>query len=153
MLGVVSRAPARGREVAQQSPAAPERRLRVLVAEDNVVNQKLAAALITRGHDPVVASNGREAVEIWASDAGDVIDVIFMDVQMPEMDGFQATAKIRDAERAKGTHVPIIAMTAHAMSGDRERCLEAGMDDYVTKPISFKEVDRILQQVAQARAA
>ena len=69
------------------------------------------------------------------------------------MDGFQATALIREAERSRGAHVRIIAMTAHAMTGDRDRCLEAGMDDYVTKPISFKEVDRILQQVVQALAA
>ena len=121
------------------------------MAEDNVVNQKLAAALIARrGHDPVVVSNGQEAVSAWTNEP---VDVIFMDVQMPEMDGFQATALIREAERSRGTHVPIVAMTAHAMTGDRDRCLEAGMDDYVTKPISFKEVDRILQQVVQALAA
>jgi signal transduction histidine kinase/CheY-like chemotaxis protein len=153
MLGVVSREAAAlaVREPAQPAAAAPARRLQVLVAEDNVVNQKLAAALITRrGHDPVVVSNGREAVDAWTKGS---VDVIFMDVQMPEMDGFQATALIREEERRRGTHVPIVAMTAHAMTGDREKCLEAGMDDYVTKPISFKEVDRILQQVAQDRAA
>jgi CheY-like chemotaxis protein len=76
-----------------------------------------------------------------------------MDVQMPELDGFEATAAIREAERKRGTHIPIVAMTAHAMSGDRERCLEGGMDDYLTKPISIKEVDRVLQQLSQARAA
>ena len=123
----------------------------MLVAEDNVVNQKLVAALIARrGHEALVVANGREAVDAWRRDAP---DAIFMDVQMPEMDGFQATGIIRDAERDSGAHIPIIAMTAHAMSGDRERCLEAGMDDYVTKPISFKEVDRVLQEIGQGRAA
>ncbi|MEO7275745.1 MAG: response regulator [Vicinamibacterales bacterium] len=153
MLGVVSRPMA----IAQPEPptppvvAAPARRLRVLVAEDNIVNQRIATALVARrGHDPVVASNGREAVTTWTNEP---VDVIFMDVQMPEMDGLQATALIREAERSRGTHVPIVAMTAHAMSGDRERCLESGMDDYVTKPISFKDVDRILQQIAMAHAA
>ena len=138
--------------VAPVQTATPgSQRLRILVAEDNAVNQKLAAALLTRrGHDPVIVSNGREAVEAWEREA---FDAIFMDVQMPELDGFEATAAIREAERKTGTHIPIVAMTAHAMSGDRERCLEGGMDDYLTKPISIKEVDRVLQQLSQARAA
>jgi CheY-like chemotaxis protein len=123
----------------------------VLVAEDNIVNQKLAAALlIRRGHDPLVVSNGLEAVEAWRHEE---IDAIFMDVQMPGMDGFEATALIREAERATGAHVVIVAMTAHAMGGDRERCLEAGMDDYVTKPIAFAEVDRVLERIVYDRAA
>jgi signal transduction histidine kinase/CheY-like chemotaxis protein len=127
------------------------RRLRILVAEDNAVNQKLASALLSRrGHDPVIVSNGREAIETWQREA---FDAIFMDVQMPVMDGFEATAAIRQAEQKTGTHIPIVAMTAHAMSGDRERCLDGGMDDYLTKPIAIKEVDRVLQQLAQARAA
>ena len=131
--------------------AAPARRLRLLVAEDNIVNQRLAAALLSRrGHDPVVVSNGREAIEAWRRKT---FDAIFMDVQMPELDGFEATAAIREAEGQTGGHVPIIAMTAHAMSGDRERCLAGGMDDYLTKPISIKEVDRVLSELAQARAA
>jgi len=131
--------------------AETRRRLRVLVAEDNIVNQRLAAAFITRrGHDAVVVSNGREAVDTWTREA---VDGIFMDVQMPEMDGFEATSRIRDLERGRATHVPIVAMTAHAMSGDRDRCLEAGMDDYVTKPISLREIDRVLQVLMQQRAA
>ncbi|HXE79641.1 MAG TPA: response regulator [Vicinamibacterales bacterium] len=142
----------------QSQPAKPEERpvhagpgLRVLIAEDNVVNQKLTAALLTRrGHQPVVVPNGREAVEAWKAGG---FDAIFMDVQMPEMDGFEATQAIRSAERETGAHITIIAMTAHAMTGDRERCLEAGMDDYITKPISIKEVDRVLLQLVQARAA
>ncbi|HEY8550913.1 MAG TPA: response regulator, partial [Vicinamibacterales bacterium] len=125
-------------------------RLRVLVVEDNVVNQKLAAALLRRrGHRPVLASNGREAVEVWRREP---IDAIFMDIQMPELDGFEATALIRAAESDSGRRVPIVAMTAHAMVGDRERCLAAGMDDYVTKPVSLKEVDRVLERVVSERA-
>ena len=131
-------------------PAHPEAALRVLVAEDNVVNQRLAAALLARrGHDPVVVANGRLAVEAWQREA---FDAILMDIQMPEMDGFEATQAIRSEERTSGAHITIVAMTAHAMAGDRERCLAAGMDDYITKPISIKEVDRVLQQLARSRA-
>ena len=136
---------------APQARPTPIRKLRLLVAEDNVVNQRLAAALLTRrGHDPVVVSNGSEAVDAWKREK---FDAIFMDVQMPEMDGFEATTAIRQAEQETGGHIAIIAMTAHAMSGDRERCLKGGMDDYITKPISIKEVDRVLQQLAEKRAA
>jgi len=128
---------------------APLVRLRVLVAEDNIVNQKIIAALLARrGQDTVLVANGREAIGAWSREP---FDAIFMDVQMPEMDGFEATAVIRAAERGTGKHIPIIAMTAHAMSGDRKRCLGAGMDDYVAKPISVKEIDRILVQVAHSR--
>jgi signal transduction histidine kinase/DNA-binding response OmpR family regulator len=119
--------------------------LRVLVAEDNVVNQKIAEALLRRRkHTATVVSNGREAIEAWKTGQ---FNLVFMDVQMPEMDGFEATAAIRTAERETGRgHTRIIAMTAHAMSGDRERCLEAGMDDYLTKPISLAEIDRVLEE-------
>jgi two-component system sensor histidine kinase/response regulator len=124
-------------------------RLRILVAEDNMVNQHLAAALLAkRGQDSVIVSNGREAVDAWTSGS---FDAIFMDVQMPEMDGFEATATIRGAERGTNRRIPIVAMTAHAMTGDRERCLAAGMDDYVTKPISIKEIDRVLQDLIRHR--
>ena len=117
----------------------------MLVAEDNIVNQKIIAALLARrGQNTVLVANGREAIDAWRREP---FDAIFMDVQMPEMDGFEATAAIRAAERGTGAHIPIVAMTAHAMSGDRERCLAAGMDDYVAKPISVKELDRILLQV------
>jgi two-component system sensor histidine kinase/response regulator len=130
---------------------APIEPLRLLVAEDNPVNQKLAMALLKRrGHLPTAVDNGGEALEAWKRER---FDAIFMDVQMPEMDGFEATAAIRAAERETGGHVPIVAMTAHAMQGDRERCLDAGMDDYLTKPISIREVDRVLQQLAARRAA
>jgi signal transduction histidine kinase/DNA-binding response OmpR family regulator len=106
---------------------------RILLAEDNVVNQRVARAILERaGHTVVVASTGESAVSTWHQQP---FDVILMDVQMPDIDGFQATALIREKEKVSGTHTPIIAMTAHAMSGDRERCLDAGMDDYISKPI------------------
>jgi signal transduction histidine kinase/CheY-like chemotaxis protein len=138
-----------GAEAEPVVDAAPPNGLRVLVAEDNIVNQKIIGALLARrGQNTVLVSNGREAIEAWRREP---FDAIFMDVQMPEMDGFDATAAIRDAERSTDTHIAIVAMTAHAMSGDRERCLAAGMDDYVAKPLSVKEVDRILVAVAQSR--
>jgi CheY-like chemotaxis protein len=105
----------------------------VLVAEDNVVNQRVAVGLLTRrGHHVTVANNGREAVAALESRS---FDVVLMDVQMPEMGGFEATARIRAREREAGGHIRIVAMTAHAMTGDRERCLTAGMDAYLSKPI------------------
>jgi CheY-like chemotaxis protein len=120
----------------------------MLVAEDNIVNQKIIAALLARrGQTTVLVSNGRDAIDAWRRES---FDAIFMDVQMPEMDGFEATAVIRAAERGTDTHISIVAMTAHAMSGDRERCLAAGMDDYVAKPISVTEIDRVLVQLAQS---
>ncbi len=111
----------------------PTGRLRILVAEDNSVNQKLAVRLLEkRGHRVEVASNGREA--LLALDKKSY-DLILMDLQMPEMGGLEATAHIREKEKKCGGHIPIVAMTAHAMKGDRERCLEAGMDGYVSKPV------------------
>ncbi len=111
----------------------PLGRLRVLLAEDNVINQKLAVGVLSRfGHAVTVVNDGAEAIEALENAA---FDVVLMDVQMPVMDGFAATQAIRKKEAETGTHIPIIAMTAHAMKGDRERCLEAGMDEYVAKPI------------------
>lgn len=107
--------------------------LRVLLAEDSVVNQKLALALLKKwGHTGIVAANGKEAVKLTGQSK---FDVVLMDVQMPEMDGLEATRRIRKSEAGTGRHLPIIAMTAHAMKGDRELCLESGMDDYVSKPV------------------
>ena len=123
-----------------ETPALVESRgpLRVLLAEDNLVNQKLAVRLLEKeGHSVVVTGNGREALA--ALDEGD-FDAVLMDVQMPEMSGFEATAVIREREKKTGKHQLIIALTAHAMKGDRERCLEAGMDNYLAKPIQSNEL-------------
>jgi CheY-like chemotaxis protein len=119
--------------VSPAPPAVVSRSLRVLLAEDNAVNQKLAVRLLEKkGHSVFVAGDGLQAVEAHARET---FDLILMDVQMPEMGGYEATAQIRQREHATGERVPIIALTAHALTGDRERCLEAGMDDYLTKPI------------------
>ena len=131
------------------------RSLRILVAEDNVMNQKLVRTLFEERKDSVVvASNGREAVQRSGEQR---FDIILMDVQMPEMSGIEATAAIRERERSTGGHIPIVAMTAHAMSGDRERCLEAGMDAYVSKPLRpdelFSAVDGVLGSRPAAPAA
>ena len=112
--------------------------LRVLLAEDNAVNQRLAVRLLEKwGHTVVVAGNGRKAIETWEQEP---FNLILMDVQMPEMSGLEATAVIRERERFAGARIPIIAMTAHAMEGDREKCLAAGMDHYVTKPIDQRKL-------------
>jgi PAS domain S-box-containing protein len=120
---------------------------RILLVEDSVVNQKLAVALLGRaGHTITVADNGRIAVDRLKTDA---FDIVLMDVQMPVMDGLEATAAIRARERQTGGHVPIIAMTAHAMKGDREQCLAAGMDGYVAKPIRSEELLAALEEFAK----
>jgi CheY-like chemotaxis protein len=109
------------------------RQLRVLLAEDNPVNRTLALRLLGKlGHQVEVANNGEEALGLHARGK---FDIILMDVQMPVMGGFEATARIREREAAGCPHTPIVAMTAHAMKGDRERCLEAGMDGYLSKPV------------------
>jgi CheY-like chemotaxis protein len=120
-------------------PASPSvTPLTILLAEDNPVNQRLATRLLQkRGHTVVVAADGVEAVAAFERQ---VFDAVLMDVQMPEMDGFEATAAIRARERLTGTRILIVAFTSHAMRGDRERCLEAGMDDYVSKPIKPDEL-------------
>jgi two-component system, sensor histidine kinase and response regulator len=121
------------------------RRLRVLLAEDNHVNQKLAEKLLDkRGYSVAVAGNGREALDLLGRE---VFDVVLMDVQMPEMDGLEATAAIRQRENRDGGHVPIVAMTAHAMKGDEERCIHAGMDAYIAKPIRPEELFEAIETV------
>jgi signal transduction histidine kinase/ligand-binding sensor domain-containing protein/DNA-binding response OmpR family regulator len=141
--------PKRDREptrVARQIRFAPQHRLRILLAEDNGVNQRVARTLLEKcGHQVAVTANGREALA--ALDKGE-FDVVLMDIQMPEMDGFEATAAIRSKERNIGKHLPIIAMTAHAMTGDRERCLGAGMDGYIAKPIHPAELVQTLSNLA-----
>jgi PAS domain S-box-containing protein len=131
------------------SVSAPHRRaLRVLLAEDNPVNQKLAVRLLEKqGHAVVLASNGCEAVDMVQRQP---FDLVLMDVQMPEMDGFEATAAIRAREKDTGRHIPILAMTAYAMKGDRERCLAAGMDAYVSKPIQPRELWQTIDQLVPA---
>ena len=127
----------------------PGRSLRILLAEDNAVNQRLASRMLEkRGHRVAVCCNGKEAVDSFANE---VFDLILMDVQMPEMDGFEATAAIRKAEIRTGRHIPIVALTAHAMKGDRERCLAAGMDAYLAKPIRPEELDEVLDHYINRR--
>jgi CheY-like chemotaxis protein len=122
----------------------PGSRLRILLAEDNPVNQRLAVRLLEkRGHRVIVASNGQEAVAALQTA---VVDLVLMDVQMPIMDGFEATAAIREKEAGGSRHLPIVALTAHAMKGDRERCLSAGMDGYLPKPIRAEELDELLER-------
>jgi CheY-like chemotaxis protein len=129
----------------------PARNLRILLAEDNAVNQRLACRMLEkRGHRVVVACSGREAVEAYGKDP---FDLLLMDVQMPEMDGFEATAEIRRIEAGGPSRIPIVALTAHAMKGDRERCLAAGMDGYLAKPIRPEELDELLEHYISAPAA
>jgi two-component system, sensor histidine kinase and response regulator len=143
-LGKVLRtpAPATAREL---------RTLAVLLAEDNSVNQKLATRLLEKmGHRVSLAVNGADAVRAHA--AGQ-FDLILMDVQMPEMNGFEATARIREREKITGEHVPIVALTAHAIQGDRERCLAAGMDDYLSKPLNASALAGKLESLSRQRVA
>jgi two-component system sensor histidine kinase/response regulator len=148
VLGAIETADEHAPAVEEKSRSLPP--LRVLLAEDSLVNQKLVVGLLARhGHQVQVVSNGLQAVEA----ARDVkFDVVLMDVQMPEMDGLEATRSIRAAERKTGRRLPIMAMTAHAMAGDRERCLAAGMDDYIAKPIRaeqlFDKLARLLEHDA-----
>jgi CheY-like chemotaxis protein len=123
--------------------------MHILLAEDNAVNQKLATRLLERcGHFVTVANNGRQAVDAHACIR---FDLILMDVQMPELDGLEAAQIIRSHEAATGHHTPIIALTAHAMPGDRERCVRAGMDDYLTKPIERQDLFEKIAALAHAR--
>jgi PAS domain S-box-containing protein len=129
----------------EHPPAAASRCLRVLLAEDSLVNQKLAVHLLQKwGHTVTVANNGREAIA--AAQTGH-FDFVLMDVQMPEVDGLMATGEIRRWEQTAGGHVPIVAMTAHAMIGDRERCLASGMDHYIAKPVRARELLAVIEQV------
>jgi two-component system sensor histidine kinase/response regulator len=123
--------------------------LRILVAEDNPVNQRLITRLLEkRGHRVVIAPDGKQAVLALAKEA---FDLVFMDVQMPEMDGLEATGAIRQKEIASGEHQPIIALTAHAMKGDEGKCLSAGMDGYLSKPIHPQELDKVLDKYLSLR--
>jgi CheY-like chemotaxis protein len=151
ILSVVGSSPERSEPVSlvtRHSLREARRGLRVLLAEDNIVNQQLALRLLERwGHSVAVASNGRQVLDMLERQT---FDLVLMDVQMPDMDGFEATATIRRNEKTTGGHLPIIAMTAHALKGDRERCLAAGTDAYVSKPIRSEELLSIVDRLMAA---
>ena len=137
-----------------QSPVSQFRHGTILLAEDNYINQRVTVHILeSQGHRVVVGENGRLALEILERQA---VDLVLMDIQMPEMDGFQATKAIREKEAITGAHLPIIALTAHSMNGYRQKCLDAGMDDYLAKPVCSKDllevVNRTLTSQIAARA-
>jgi len=145
------------RETSERDSAARDeaqalcRRLRILVAEDSVVNCKMMEAILRmEGHRVRFADTGRKAVDAWRQES---FDLILMDIQMPEMDGMQATAIIRATEAEKGGHIPIIALTAYAMSGDKQRFLDAGMDAYLPKPITTEQLRRLLWEYGREEQA
>jgi PAS domain S-box-containing protein len=146
----ISETPAAPSQTAAPTPTLPledeaSKGLYVLLAEDNPVNQKLAVRLLEKhGHRSVIANNGKEAVDLWEKDS---FDLILMDMQMPIMDGLEAVRIIRGLEQSTGKHMPIIALTANAMKGDEERCLEAGCDGYVSKPIQTKQLFYMIENV------
>ncbi|MFZ5995107.1 MAG: ATP-binding protein [Thermodesulfobacteriota bacterium] len=124
---------------------------RILLAEDDLINQEVARGILLKhGHRPTVVSDGKAAVEMWEKG---YIDLIFMDIQMPVMDGFEATRLIREKEKATGAHIPIIAMTASALKGDRERCLEASMDGYISKPVKAAELLQLIEATVVNKTA
>jgi CheY-like chemotaxis protein len=128
---------------------APFYPLSILVTEDNEVSRSLAGRLLAKeGHTVTAARTGMEALNLYEHG---VFDLILMDIQMPDMDGFQVTAEIRQRERMTGEHIPIIAVTAHAIRGDRERCLDAGMDEYLSKPIRPGELTAVIRKVSTSR--
>lgn len=137
-------APLITRHTLRESP----HKLRILVAEDNAVNQALIVRVLEKmGHYPTIAPNGRDAVALATTQR---FDLAFMDVLMPEMDGLQATAAIREHEKALGTHLPVFAMTARVMEGDREKCLRSGMDGYISKPVRFSDIQETLSNLRRS---
>jgi signal transduction histidine kinase/CheY-like chemotaxis protein len=145
VLGARSEAPQALRLITGETLREGHVPLHVLLAEDNRVNQRLAARLLEkRGHVVVLAENGARALEVLEQQS---FDIILMDVQMPVMDGVQATTAIREKERTTGTHIPIIAMTAHAMEGDRQRFLGSGMDGYISKPVHSRELFQVIDSL------
>jgi CheY-like chemotaxis protein len=121
--------------------------LRILVVEDNPVNQKLLGLMLQQfGYTSAIAANGKIGFELYEKGP---FDLILMDIQMPVMDGFEATAAIRERERESGGHIPIIAVTAHVMPGYREKCLAAGMDNYIPKPFKMQELKDIIAETLQ----
>src|SRR6266849_2996371 len=156
IVAVLGQRPQEAQPVARVSSThvrADRRALRILVAEDNATNQRLAVRLLeNRGHKVVVAGNGKVALEALEKSAFEGFDVVLMDIQMPEMDGLEATAVIRRRERAYGKHTTIIAMTARSMKGDRERCLGVGMDGYVAKPVRAEDLLTEIERHAAPQA-
>jgi PAS domain S-box-containing protein len=143
-------APRDAPEALNEGPVSPLSPLLILVAEDNDVSRLLAVRLLAQqGHKVTEARTGREALTFWAPGT---FDLILMDVQMPDMNGFETTAEIRERERLTGEHIWIIALTAHAIKGDRERCLNAGMDDYLTKPIQPDELRAAIRRASAFRS-
>ncbi len=137
--------------ITRHSVREARKRLKILLAEDNTVNQKLAVKILEKmGHVVSIASNGREALHTLEQDD---FQLVLMDVQMPEMDGFEATRAIREKEVVLGRHIPIVAMTAHAMVGDRERRLDVGMDAYISKPISSKKLAKVIDEALRTAEA
>jgi CheY-like chemotaxis protein len=125
--------------------------LRILLAEDNPVNQRVAASMLEKaGHSVLLAHNGLEVLELLKSHS---VDLVFMDLQMPELDGLETTRKIRDREKVAGSHLPIVAMTAHALESDRLECLTIGMDDYISKPISSARLREVIAKVRSQQPA
>jgi CheY-like chemotaxis protein len=153
-LGPLSAVRDQRQVVTRHSLRESRHKLRILLAEDNVVNQVVAARLLEkRGHAVVIARNGREALADLDGPGFGGFDLVLMDVQMPEMDGFEATGIIREREKSSGTHLPIIAMTAHSMRGDEERCLAAGMDGYLSKPIQVEQLYAAIAGITPVRDA
>ena len=155
LLRVMLKVLGEGSELAVPSCSLPAvtagRLLRILLAEDNIVNQKVAARLLEKqGHSVEIVPNGADALAALALRD---FDLILMDVQMPVMNGYDATEKIRAAERQSGRHIPIVALTAHAMKGDRETCFQAGMDDYIAKPIHPRELTAVLEKWTSSHEA
>ncbi len=141
--------PARGVSISKEEPSRRTDALRILIAEDNRVNQLLLTRMLEKlGHSVKLAGNGRLALESIEAES---FDLVLMDVQMPEMDGMEATMMLRAREAKTGAHLTVVGVTAHAMAGDRERCVQSGMDGYLSKPIRPKELGDLLDRVAAAR--
>lgn len=150
-LSKSSQAATRLARAAQPASTERNRNVQILLVEDNLVNQRLAVRLLEKqGHQVIVANNGREAIAALEQER---FDLVLMDIQMPEMSGLEATAVIRAREQETGAHIPIVAMTAHAMQGDRERCLAAGMDGYISKPIQTAELFKLIAELVPEPAA
>jgi PAS domain S-box-containing protein len=144
----------RKRADARRTGRGPRRRLSILVAEDNLVNRKLVTTLLTkRGHKVTAVENGRAAVDAIGAAGKKGFHVVLLDLQMPEMGGFEAARAIRQRERPAGPRLPLVALTAHAMQGDRERCLAAGMDGYLSKPVDVDELVATVERFGGRRGA